>query len=88
MKTLLEIQNEVARENNPLAVGWKTLMEAAQNKYWPEVCRRAQLECGRATLETAAEKASALIDEDIKGNCFPVIIKSSITSESNIVIIE
>lgn len=69
-------------------------------KAWEEVCRRAQLECARETLKEASKKARVeykgplyadpsiserLIHPD--GSIFS-IVKSSITNEANIKLIQ
>lgn len=50
------------------------------------LCKRYALEVAKASLKKASENAYAFIDEDLKGDCFPVIVKSSIDNESNIVL--
>lgn len=60
-KTLLEIKNEVANEwfakNSPISQEkfriFDFLHTYTQHELWPEVCRRAQLECARETLKLA-----------------------------------
>jgi len=52
MKTLKEIQDVVAKEADYNT--WADLRnDTSTDDYWPEVCRRAQLECGKATLDNA-----------------------------------
>ena len=77
MKTLLEIQNEVAKE-----FGYEQWHDNVANHLWPEVCRRAQLECARETLKEASENARTM-------GTHPVVIdKASIKSEANIKLIQ
>lgn len=88
MKTLLEIKNEIVRKRYNTGLVWDDISLQIQTRLWPEVCRRAQLECARETLKEASNKATAFIDENLKGDCFPVIVKSSITDEGNIKLVE
>jgi len=99
-RTLQEIKDEVAKEwidsfdKSGKYNKWKNLSPANEIKLWPEVCRRAQLECGRATLEKAKEHATINGDRRIeiyisgRASILLGVDESSITSESNIVIIE
>ena len=80
MKTLKEIQDEVSGET--LEIFWKGLSPLEKNDLWPEVCRRAQLECGKATLEKASKNASN------HAGWNHVVDPSTITDEDNIVIIK
>lgn len=78
-KTLLEIQNEVAKEYNNML--WSDLhLYETRNKLWPEVCRRAQLECARETLKEASKKAELI-------HCGNKM-KEAITDEANIKLIQ
>jgi len=90
MKTLKEIQDEVSGET--LEIFWKGLSPLEKNDLWPEVCRRAQLECGKATLEKASENAHVnfKLAPDLRTveRSSIEIDKESITSEENIVIIK
>ena len=89
MKTLKEIQDEIAIENG--FTSWRTLSGRLEKigahrqqigVFWSEVCRRAQLECGKATLDKAAKKAVTYNEDN------QLINTESITSEENIVIIK
>ena len=82
--TLEEIKDQVAKER-----GWSSWNDVwsptgikAQilDLMWPEVCRRAQLECARLTLE----KAAAGIDFDNSEG----LIFELITDPSNIVLLK
>ena len=80
--TLEEIKDQVAKEKG--WINWDELSILVPNHresvYWPEVCRRAQLECGRLTLE----KAAAGIDFDNSEG----LILELITDPSNIVLLK
>jgi hypothetical protein len=57
MKTFDEIKNELAIEK-----GWKSFKELYSlmpitELFWKEVCRRAQIECARETLQKAETMA-------------------------------
>ena len=102
--TLEEIKDQVAKEKEYSS--WSTLETmlkrngVTENPFWPEVCRRAQLECGRLTLEKAAKKAdckevivSSTHVVGLRGankinNKAWVVKKSTITDPSNIVIVQ
>jgi hypothetical protein len=87
-RTLQEIKDELAIELN-----WENYHDFIHNhsivevnEFINEVCRRAQLECGRATLEQASHKLTGVIDTQ---KAFELgFTKTKFTSESNIVIIE
>lgn len=84
MKTLLEIQNEVAKE-----FGYEQWHDNVANHLWPEVCRRAQLECARETLKEASEKAIIRSDwNHAHHEGTPYIDKNSILDEANIKLIQ
>lgn len=60
MKTLIEIKNEVAKENG--FEDWVLVVDSMRDpQLWPEVCRRAQLECARETLQK-----NSIVDSKIK----------------------
>ena len=95
MKTLKEIQDEVAKE-----MGFKSYKNIRIDRPGTtleecllEVCRRAQLECGKATLENVSEKVKSSIT-NYRNQVVRIpgltaqIEKSTITSEENIVIIK
>ena len=97
MKTLKIIQDEVARESHGKYsedAGWSDFTEEVQFKLWPEVCRRAQLECARETLIEASEKATTELLIPIEDGCrdfknsYYVVNKSSINNEDNIKLVE
>ena len=84
--TLEEIQNHVAVEYGfknvvNLTSHKKSISNAVLRSYINEVCRRAQLESGRLTLEKAAENAMTNFNN-------LTISKESITDPSNIVILK
>jgi len=95
MKTLKEIKDEVSKE-----LGYKSYIhcyqETDRQEYedlMEEVCRRAQLECGKATLEKISEKIKSSItnyrNEIVRiPGLTTQIDKTLITSEENIVIIK
>ena len=83
-RTLQEIQNEVAKEHR--YGDWTQIVYVGDtNRYWPEVCRRAQLEACRETLKNA--EVRVVMDHEW-ANDETNHVRASITSESNIVIIE
>lgn len=55
MKTIEEIKNDVVHERYNSGLDWNDISLELQSDEWPEVCRRAQLECARETLIEAAE---------------------------------
>jgi len=92
MKTLKEIQDKVAMEVKGMS--WDDLhIYSSKDELWPEVCRRAQLEGGKATLEKISEKIKSSItnyrNEIVRiPGLTTQIDKTLITSEENIVIIK
>ncbi len=89
MKTLLEIQNEVAKEYRQelgrSILVWESLRDSVKVSLHDEVCSRAQLECARETLEEAA-KRGLYFSETNKG--LMTIDKETITCKSNIKLIQ
>lgn len=88
MKTLLEIQNEVA--NKLYNQNWMDVELICTASLWPEVCRRAQLECARETLIEAANNARVKYAGTVgtyKGSG-RTIVEESITNEANIKLIQ
>lgn len=79
MKTLIEIQNEVIKEHYSTSFNWNDYNAIAQCSVWPEVCRRAQLECARETLKEASINVSLHEGE---------IDYRTITDDSNIKLVE
>jgi len=91
MKTLSEIQNEVAKEHNWAT--WKRFVQMSDIsivlKGIDEVCKRAQQECGRETLVKLSEKGDEFVTGDFGENDLISFKggKRVVVSESNIVII-
>lgn len=83
MKTLLEIKNEVAIQ--VYNQNWMDVELICTASLWPEVCRRAQLECAMETLKEAANNVKPRYS--FKEESY-VIDKTSITDESNIKLIQ
>lgn len=69
---LLEsIKDQVLNDRYPdldILLRFEAASITTQLELWPEVCRRAQLECARETLKEAAEKAKVEVNLTIKKN--------------------
>ena len=83
MTRLEEIQNEVAKA--VYRDTWDKLFDVNQLEIWHIIYKRYATECCKATLEKAARKAMPLLKDGPYSN--NNINKSSITDESNIVIL-
>lgn len=90
--TLYEIKNEVAKEL--IGEGWFYLYNSRLfdnqekvGKAIDEIAKRYATTCVKASLERAAEMADGYVDENVRGDQFVTIIKSSINSPDNIVLL-
>lgn len=95
--TLQEIKDQITNERH--WPSFDNLQDKFQLQLWPEVCRRAQLECARETLEAAAENVQT-VETDIMTDkqyfngapagydTYLSVDKASITNEANIKLIQ
>lgn len=87
--TLEEIKDIVAKEKG--WINWDELSILVPNHresvYWPEVCRRAQLESGRLTLEKAAGRVEEyFLDSGLSSIRYEV--SDNVKESLNIVIVK
>lgn len=83
--TLQEIKDQVAKEFSR-SINWY-IFKGHEGAAIDEIAKRYATECVKASLERAAESADGYADEDVHGNTFATIIKSSITDPKNIVLL-
>lgn len=94
IRTLQEIQDEIATDKFRWHSGWDQLSVEHKNDLWPEVCRRAQYESSKASLEKAYSKSTINGDRTIEINVTNrcsislAVDKESITDPSNIIILK
>jgi len=83
--SLKEIQDQVAKER--AHISWEDLTAIGRSRCWPEVNQRYARECVKASLEEASENAVIFMPSHRHLHGTKNVDKSSITNESNIVLL-